>query len=1124
MKRQLKQLRILMLEDVVTDAELIERELQRAKIWYTARRVDSRPDFEDALERFQPDLILADYNLPSFDGVTALRLAHNRLPDVPFLFISGSIGEERAVEALRHGATDYIIKDRPQRLAPAVLRAMEEVIARAERREADAALRMSEERFRIVASATADGIWDLDLKSDQAWLSQAFRKLFDYSDAPDFVARQWIWDRIHPQDATRLRSELDHAMDRGVEETELNYRFRRGNGQYAYVLDRARIVYEGRRAIRIVAAITDTTDRLRSDRLQDAQFTIARLLTDADDIDEAMPAAAKVWCQAVGASFGIVWLTDPGTERLHFHSAWAQEDLHWLPLETSIRGIDYGRGQGLAGNVWTQGAAISGFPEDQDRALKILGMRLNLRHGYAFPITVGRQVLGGLGCFDNAPLDITSLSETAAQDIGTRIGQFVVRKRAEKALRHRVAMEEAIATISSNFINLRTEQLGAGIQTALEQLGHLAKLDRVWVVLVPKNQVDVRNANEWTAPGVPPSLQHRDQMLLSDFPWPVTILGRGETVTINSISDLPPEAESERRFFEIASVKSCIAEPLLHSGTMVGVFGFDAVNRERRWSSEDIALIRIVGQIFSNALGRKQFEETLSRSASMLSMSQRQAHLGSWELDLATGRLTCSDELYRIFGVEPGEFTATREGILERVHPEDRDRIRLSMSSDAKTIGYEFRIIRPDGTVRTLQGTRSTVIDAHGEGFRVIGSALDITEMRQASETIQRLSRQNRLILESAAEGIFGIDPDGAVTFVNPAAARILGWQSDELIGKSFHDAAQYARSDGSPYPWPETPTYISINVGSSETREEVFWRKNGTSVQVEYTSTPITDERGHRLGAVVTFRDVEERRLLEKQLEQANRLTSLGRLAATIAHEFNNVLMGIQPFTELIRKISSGDPKIQKATEQISRSVQRGKGISQEILRYTRPATPNMQQIDLQEWLTDFETEMRGVMGEKIEMKVKLPPAKLSLLGDPLQLLQVFSNLVLNARDAMPKGGRINITVTGPSSKSIYSFGVVPTPDRFVHLAVSDTGPGMTTETLSRIFEPLFTTKKSGTGLGLAVAHQIVHQHGGHIFAESEMGRGTNFHVFLPSGTAIAESDPQPTNAHEKEHNETGN
>lgn len=235
--------------------------------------------------------------------------------------------------------------------------------------------------------------------------------------------------------------------------------------------------------------------------------------------------------------------------------------------------------------------------------------------------------------------------------------------------------------------------------------------------------------------------------------------------------------------------------------------------------------------------------------------------------------------------------------------------------------------------------------------------------------------------------------------------------------------------------------------------------------------------------------REREARQKLEQEVEQLNRLTSLGRLAAHVAHEFNNVLMCVQPVVEVIRRKAADDPDLQRVAELASASIGRGKRITTDILWYGRPARPAMQPVRVGEMIRQVADELRHVLPENIAIEVSAA-APMVVNADRAQLAQVLINLALNARDAMLAAGGTLTIEARPESEVI-------------HFTVTDTGEGIAAEDLPYVFEPLFTTKRSGTGLGLSVVFQIVAAHQGHVSVESEPGKGSTFHIFIP---AIAE------------------
>jgi PAS domain S-box-containing protein len=368
-----------------------------------------------------------------------------------------------------------------------------------------------------------------------------------------------------------------------------------------------------------------------------------------------------------------------------------------------------------------------------------------------------------------------------------------------------------------------------------------------------------------------------------------------------------------------------------------------------------------------------------------------------------------------------------------------------------------------------------------------------LVKKREAAERIRNearirdLSRVNQMILRHAAEGIIAVSGDGALLFANPAAVRMLGW-NDATAVMDLHSVLHRGEEDVS-----SCPLVRDMRGETSRAAETVFTTSSGQRLDVRYTASAVV-ENGRRDGSVLTFADITAQHRLERQLEQAYRVSGLGRVAATIAHEFNNVLMGIQPFAEVIRR-RTDDEKILRAATQIATSVTRGKRVTEEILRFTQPAEPSLQSVLLGEWLGNLLPELKSLAGRNVEIAMHRPDRPTAIRTDPEQLQQVLANLVLNARDAISEDGRIVISVYDEESS-----GLGPSLEGLVLLEISDNGSGMKPEILEHIFDPLFTTKRTGTGLGLAVAQQIIRRQGGSISAESTPGKGTTFHIVLPS------------------------
>jgi signal transduction histidine kinase len=283
---------------------------------------------------------------------------------------------------------------------------------------------------------------------------------------------------------------------------------------------------------------------------------------------------------------------------------------------------------------------------------------------------------------------------------------------------------------------------------------------------------------------------------------------------------------------------------------------------------------------------------------------------------------------------------------------------------------------------------------------------------------------------------------------------------------------------------------------------EDIAWRKDGSCFPVRYTSSPIRDEEGAVVGAVVAFNDISERKKLEEQLRQSQKMDALGQLAGGIAHDFNNLLTIINGFGEVVLSSLNPDDPAHELVGEMKKAGERAAGLSRQLLAFSRKTVLSPKVLDLDSVVIEMEKMLRRIIGEDITLTTGLPANLGRVHADPGQIEQVLLNLVVNARDAMPHGGRMTIETRNVDLDEEYARTHPEVcPGRYVLLEVRDTGCGMTEEVKGRIFEPFFTTKAAGrgTGLGLAIVYGIIRQSGGHIAVESSLGQGTTFRIYLP-------------------------
>jgi len=378
----------------------------------------------------------------------------------------------------------------------------------------------------------------------------------------------------------------------------------------------------------------------------------------------------------------------------------------------------------------------------------------------------------------------------------------------------------------------------------------------------------------------------------------------------------------------------------------------------------------------------------------------------------------------------------------------------------------------------------------------------EVIERKRAEEQLGRMAQDRLLLLQSTAQGIYGVDLEGRCTFINNTAARILGFDPADTVGMNMHDLIHQKHADGSVYPATECPIQRTLRSGERcRVASEVYWRRDGTPISVEYSSFPIIESELVK-GAVVSFADITERKQLEDQLLQSQKMEAVGRLAGGIAHDFNNLLTTINGYADLMLMRMPQTNPIRQQMEEVKKAGQRAASLTRQLLAFSRKQMLELKVLDLNTLVTDMEPMLRRLIGEDIHLALVRAPSLGRIKADPTQMEQVILNLAINARDAMPRGGRLTIETAEVQRDERSAPGPIDlAPGTFVMLTVSDTGCGMDAATQARIFEPFFTTKEQGkgTGLGLAMVHGIVRQSGGQIEVSSAPGHGATFKIYLP-------------------------
>jgi PAS domain S-box-containing protein len=469
-----------------------------------------------------------------------------------------------------------------------------------------------------------------------------------------------------------------------------------------------------------------------------------------------------------------------------------------------------------------------------------------------------------------------------------------------------------------------------------------------------------------------------------------------------------------------------------------------------------------------------------------------------WVFDRETLRfLAVNDAAVRLYGWSRDEFLTLT--VLDIRPPEDRPPLRdlLSTLGPAPYPPSIWRHWRRDGTIFDAE-VHTEPLDYGGRPARLV-LVLDVTARLRAEAALLEQRRFLRQVIDLNPNLIFVKDADGRFTLANQALADLYGASVDELIGKRDEDfnpnsaeVERFRRDDrevmatGRPRFIPEEPNTDALT---------------GATRWFQVIKVPLPDAAGRVTQVLGVATDITQRRALEGQLRQAQKLEAVGRLAGGIAHDFNNLLTAIQGFSALLLQDGSLSGQQHRDVREIADAAARAAALTQQLLAFGRKQVLSPTVLDPNDVVSHMGAMLRRLIAEHIELRTELGPDVGAIRADRGQLEQVIVNLVVNARDAMPRGGTLTIATRNATIGDASAAQTGLRPGRYVLLTVSDTGVGMDAATRARVFEPFFTTKRvgEGSGLGLATVYGIVEQSGGTIAVESEPGRGSTFRIHLP-------------------------
>lgn len=514
---------------------------------------------------------------------------------------------------------------------------------------------------------------------------------------------------------------------------------------------------------------------------------------------------------------------------------------------------------------------------------------------------------------------------------------------------------------------------------------------------------------------------------------------------------------------------------------------------------------RVFTGIIRDVSGRHKTEEELRQT------NEKYARMIQSSPDAITLRtlperryLEVNEGFCRMTGYAPEEVIGKTSAELNVwADPEERGATLQRVLREGEVHEEEFRFRTKSGEIRYGQLAAVTVVV--GNQQCMLSVSRDITEKKRAEEELRRSEASFRSLVHDAPFGILRVTPEARILQANPALVNMLGHESEEALCRLhlerdvYHDPKQRQR-------------LVEEHSQKKEFHNiEVQWkRKDGKIITALLNGRRVEGADPAETYYEVFAEDITQRRILERQLFQSQKMEAIGRLAGGIAHDFNNLLGVVLGHTEILEEAAGRDRQLQRSVEAIQSATQRAAALTTQLLAFSRKQMVEPKILDLNAAVREIEKLLRRVIGEDIELLIRVQPGANTIQIDPGQLDQILMNLVVNARDAMPNGGKLILetsSVTLDDSYVAQHLGAAAGP--FVLLSISDTGVGMDQDTLSHIFEPFFTTKEKGkgTGLGLSTVYGIVKQCGGYIMAYSEPGRGTTFKVYFPRVSGVPDA-----------------
>ena len=721
------------------------------------------------------------------------------------------------------------------------------------------------------------------------------------------------------------------------------------------------------------------------------------------------------------------------------------------------------------------------------------------------------------------------------------------KKRADAIIQYRRNFEKLITAISTRFINLTSAEVLPSINQALEEVSQFIGVERGYVLLFDNDLSEYSCLAEWTIPGLPRYREKLQRMSTGEQKDWLQRMANNEAFLIKNTDASSKEVSKISPWFTTIKFSWFLELPIYRSGRALGSMILGSHTPFKDWSEDNISLLRMVVEIFATTLDRRKMEQIIRYRSEFDKLVSR---ISTNFINLALEKV---DEYISVALTEILNFTETDSGCLFLLD-DDQKNLQLAFYVTRGNnnvfeecnnkeiprdyfpfwkIGNEFRqplVVNNLDHFETGYDAFKQILQKHSVGsflatpiifqeqvigvllfasklknrpwtenetslFRMVSQILaNALQRKRAEKALRESEHRYRNIFENVQDVYYETNLQNQLLEISPSIENISRFRRRELLGKPLTSLSPRA----------EDCRLILNDIlqnGTAYNRELQIYGKNGSDHFVSINASILYNEQGEPLKIVGSMRDITHNKLLKEQLQQAQKMESIGTLAGGIAHDFNNLLTAIIGSSELIlTKLHEDDP-IYKRVRDIHEAGNRAADLTRQLLAFSRKQVLDAKILNLNQLIANLGKILARLIGEDIRLQTKLSALKPGIKADPTQIEQVLINLVVNARDAMPRGGEITIETLNVNVNYRQNVSdLLMEPGEYIVLRVADTGHGIKKDLLDKIFDPFFTTKErgKGTGLGLAMVYGIVKQHGGHILVSSEIDQGTVFNIYL--------------------------